>query len=852
MAIAKTIKQLRKNIEAPIDDFGLYSKAEDAALELVRSSAQDVHLGQDLRQYLRGRGVSNKEIKELKLDNLLSRRRVTKAELLDAVRRNKAKFSEEQITALRPSRFDTRILPLDEAYGDSYIEEMIYQYIDDPQMVLRPNELDDDLRAFANGEMDFEDLSTTAEEEFRERVGKVLTEQYNDDPVIEHKLLIDGNETDYNLIEHDGMFFPRGDAPPFLTRRWENFTQDQFGRSEMVTDEEKAREFLQLQAQTMGELGDDTDLFESLTSPGGDNYRVLQFKLEGDEVFTGGHFDRKNPIFHARLKDRVDPETGNNILYVEELQNDMVNIARKKDKQTGERPGFQDPEKIIQYEDDIIDGLADSMNLIEDYDDDIQNLRISATDLDKPLDEANLYGLNYLSRALKDYKREDYRGAAVKLGSALANFDDYLVRQVDQMRYDARFNQFSDEQIDALYKENFRRRGYADSQIMVEGDPDRKRQVAKDLFDALAAEGKIREQTLPPAGPFMKAARENLRQELKNAGIEDFPVEDLSTFESGMESSKDAALALGDEKQKVPPMQFVTNRESWTRLALKRLIKKADEEGYDGLAFSPGAIHRIRYPYEEAENLPRFYNEFLPLQIKRVTGVEPKRTLLVESEEDGSQHKAPMIFLSDKGPSGETITEKATKGMTTYGIPLAAAGLAGLAAPEVAEASDVPIDEGIGQLPRRTIGERGLLEDIGDFVRYGPGVGADALNAMILRPLAGSLAGRTAFTLGMDPETIRDAQASTEAFVDYEASPGEEAYGQRIMSGIADLLQSETAQKASPYVMPALEALEKGSEALTSGILRLNEMAYEDEEDPERTEALLETIRPGIEAIQPI
>ena len=52
--------------------------------------------------------------------------------------------------------------------------------------------------------------------------------------------------------------------------------------------------------------------------------------------------------------------------------------------------------------------------------------------------------------------------------------------------------------------------------------------------------------------------------------------------------------------------------------------------------------------------------------------------------------------------------------------------------------------------------------------------------------------------------------------------------------------------------MHALDAIEKRSEAITTGINRLNEMAYEDEEDPERTEALLETIRPGIEAIQPI
>ena len=242
----------------------------------------------------------------------------------------------------------------------------------------------------------------------------------------------------------------------------------------------------------------------------------------------------------------------------------------------------------------------------------------------------------------------------------------------------------------------------------------------------------------------------------------------------------------------------------------------------------------------------------MPIQIKKVTGVKPNKFIRVSSEVDDYDYKAPMILLSDKTPTGETVSQKATKGMTTYALPLAAAGLAGLAAPDMAQAGEVPIEEGIGQLPRRTSGERGLLEEVGDFVRYGPGVWVDALNAMILRPVAGSLAGRTAFTLGMDPETIRDAQSRVESFVDYEASPGEEAYGQRILSGIADLLESDTAQTAAPYVMPALEALEDASQRVTSGILGLNEGLYGDEDDPERTDALLETIRPGIEAIQPI
>ena len=136
-------------------------------------------------------------------------------------------------------------------------------------------------------------------------------------------------------------------------------------------------------------------------------------------------------------------------------------------------------------------------------------------------------------------------------------------------------------------------------------------------------------------------------------------------------------------------------------------------------------------------------------------------------------------------------------------------------------------------------------------MRYGPEVGLDALNAMILRPVAGSIAGRAAFDLGLDPETIRGAQDRVESLVDYEASPGAEAYGQRIMGGIGDLLESDTAQRVAPYVKPALEGLEAASQGLTSGIIGINERLYQDDDD-ERLDALLEVIRPGIEATQPI
>ena len=59
----------------------------------------------------------------------------------------------------------------------------------------------------------------------------------------------------------------------------------------------------------------------------------------------------------------------------------------------------------------------------------------------------------------------------------------------------------------------------------------------------------------------------------------------------------------------VPSAPFVTDRNKWTGLAIKRLLKLADEGGYDAIAFSPG---KVQYDRWGKLSLVDYYNKIIP------------------------------------------------------------------------------------------------------------------------------------------------------------------------------------------------------------------------------------------------
>jgi hypothetical protein len=75
---------------------------------------------------------------------------------------------------------------------------------------------------------------------------------------------------------------------------------------------------------------------------------------------------------------------------------------------------------------------------------------------------------------------------------------------------------------------------------------------------------------------------------------------------------------------KVPKAPFVTDTNKWTGLTIKRLMAKAEEEGYDSIAFSAGIIHAKRWGNQ---GLKTYYDKVLPSVISKVVGKIDKSSI---------------------------------------------------------------------------------------------------------------------------------------------------------------------------------------------------------------------------------
>ena len=80
-------------------------------------------------------------------------------------------------------------------------------------------------------------------------------------------------------------------------------------------------------------------------------------------------------------------------------------------------------------------------------------------------------------------------------------------------------------------------------------------------------------------------------------------------------------LVSGDKKaslnKRIPQAPFVTDTNKWTGLTIKRLMAKAEEEGYDSIAFSAGIFHANRW---NNQGLKTYYDKVLPKVINKVVG----------------------------------------------------------------------------------------------------------------------------------------------------------------------------------------------------------------------------------------
>ena len=280
------------------------------------------------------------ELEFIDLDNIQVTKNTTPEEVLNYVRENRPKLyrvvrSEDNPT-IRTSDVDM----------DTSVEEFLS--LDEP---MTRQYLNDEIELAARMEMDMRDAGNEAYRNVSDDdIYEAVTEQLEN----ENYEYLTGNisGTDIALFGNDVQGYQAtvgmGDNKIFLTddfvARDEALIQlDNYARDrDLIEPSSSIDPDVPLKTQVPESVlrGEDTlptlfgEQYGSFRLPmgGAANYREITIHLDNPKtptVFTDNHLEGADQILHYRISDRVDTE-GNKVLFVEEIQSDLHQAARKR------------------------------------------------------------------------------------------------------------------------------------------------------------------------------------------------------------------------------------------------------------------------------------------------------------------------------------------------------------------------------------------------------------------------------------------------------------------------------------------------------------------------------------------
>tara|TARA_B110000483_G_scaffold180440_1_gene213388 strand:+ start:16471 stop:19272 length:2802 start_codon:yes stop_codon:yes gene_type:complete len=497
-SIGKALDETTPKVEQ--DYLGFYSKA----LEVTKTLKQEKGSGQQFKGMLIKNGVKQDELDWLGLDEVLSKDKVTKAEIEQHINDNRIRVVEE--TAMDDGKSkemdwtyrNRESMTPEEAYGDDYI----------------PSEANEIMEDFNSNLSDL-DVPMTID-----RASQIAFEQYNDNPI---SRLVDAN-TGYTITGNDSVgysiFKNREDSSS-----WKNSLNNLNTNNDMETT--YSLNEAQIQAESMAMYRGDLNPYEGSArwkdhtvdqGETGDNYQetklILDNSKEGD-FYEEAHYEDANILASIRHTDRI-ADDGSKVFFVEEIQSDWG--------QQGRRDGF----KLTNKQRDDLEFEIDDLLLNHEK-------------------EINSY--------------------TIKQGDERIPFADWFYAKRKEM---------------ALTEQ---------AKIMADGkDP-----------NALSQS-------------FMSGIKAgNILGNVDNSKY--------SNYQTSIEKIEKMNLDIHKAKQKryneVPQAPFVTDTNKWTALTIKRLMAKAEDEGYDSIAFSAGIIHANRW---NNQGLKTYYDKVLPSVINKVVG----------------------------------------------------------------------------------------------------------------------------------------------------------------------------------------------------------------------------------------
>ena len=916
---------LRRLIKKAQTDFGVYSLAEEIAL----NSPQNIQRGDDYKRMFLNNGVKPAELEELGLNDLFKQDRVNQREILDTISENRIEFEVAEYKGSAPSNhhMETTELSFDEAYeGSGYLDEEVDRFTrDEPDiMFYQPYEAEGDLEQFAKSLtssdeaaeklyeqltqwweriINFDELPANAQTALEELAETNIRDSYNFDPVTEVRLYVDGEPTDYALINQEGSsdeWYPRGDAPQFIRRYFLGDGMRGYGaRTDAPTSDNEARVQLEALAEATGDISfeaEDGLRWGEHTLPGGENPQELVFKLKLPEIRfeEDVHYpDEYNQVFHVRTKDRIAPD-GDKILFIEEFQSDWG--------QSGRNYGFVEPDVIKAGGAEaqrIIEGLAADIDLplesLMDFDspntyfnqvanivgtgkiptetvyrgelppeveirsDQLNNFRrliAARRDISRLQDEAAnaMYSIDKVSFLAPDI-RNDLIRERVESTYSLDKFasrqemDDAISREFRALAVDDMGNfDVNDSLIRSILKSQLKER------------PELEEQIIRGLFERemrpLPGTPRTSEMEATLRNRYLLKAIRNSEEELAQRGLpRDFIDKiDLAIADFSRDPTNNKALSMTSPNtsfQNRAP--FVTSSEGWNRLGIKYIFNKAAEEGYDGVAFSPG---QVQYDRWGREGLIDAYDKTIPFAISKVinpaTPDSNKPKLLPLESADGEEYSAKIYRFEDPTKDGKTIADKSQRA-TMFSAPIGA-GVIGLQAlsPEEAAAQEVTAAE--AETMMRVPEEKGItniFSDIGKTL-YGAGeVAYEGLSDLLIEPTARFLGTEAAFGIGM-PYMMEDVAKKAEEAVQFETqTPRGRELKQMALEGVGSLgeyLMDES--NMGPAQLLFQKAYMPAAEAMTEAGLGI--LGLDPRDTPEQERIRKEAARPVVEAVQPL
>jgi hypothetical protein len=355
------------DVSPSLDELGFYSKAS----EEIKKITQNKGSGQQYKSMLIKAGVKQDELDWLGLDEVLSKGKVTKAEIEQQINDNKVRLVE--VNAIDDGTgeamnwsYEPERLTQEEAYGYDYISEEAEQIMED-----------------FNSDLSELDVPMTQEEAIAK-----LELEYAENPVERY---VDEN-TGYTITGNDDLgysIFRRKEESDYYGNRLNDMGSDNYNLLEM-----------QLQAENiardngdLSEYGGSTRHKERTVDEGltGDNYTetklILEDSKDGD-FYEDAHYDDANIVASIRHTDRI-ADDGSKVFFVEEIQSDWG--------QQGRRDGFKKSEEEMKA---ISSKIKQEQALVDKYE---KQVKETGKDLvGKELDEGNR-ALTYL-RETRNYR----------------------------------------------------------------------------------------------------------------------------------------------------------------------------------------------------------------------------------------------------------------------------------------------------------------------------------------------------------------------------------------------------------------------------------------------------------------